>query len=438
MKRISAVLILGIVICACIGAGCISPSEPGAGTGKETPPGDQGDGNTPASSVARDELYFVTEEYPPYNYVEDGMIQGIGVDLLRGVIRRMDSTVSSDNIRVLPWSRAYEIAQKENNTAIFATVRLPEREDLFKWAGPLGSERKVIFADTNSGIVITGPGDLDRYRIGVVRDDAAYTQLLALGVDPSNLVAMGTVPALLSLMEEGAIDLWCYGDLAGRYYARTVTGDPSYYKVVYTLDSEDLYYAFNKNTSDETVGAFQGALDTLRYEPDATGITEYQRIVYRYTGVSCLPDSGITAEQVTGLVNLTAGCIEEDAPGTLARINAGEDPFWDRNNRALYVFVYDTDVTIVAEADNPRLIGVSMKGKTDVAGTPFRDLLTQAALSEGSGWVDYVWMVPEENGIYEKSAYCRLVEGSDGNRYIVVSGMYTPCDDREATPISST
>ncbi|HQC12521.1 MAG TPA: hypothetical protein PKY15_04090, partial [Methanoregulaceae archaeon] len=101
MKRISAVLILGIVICACIGAGCISPSEPGAGTGKETPPGDQGDGNTPASSVARDELYFVTEEYPPYNYVEDGMIQGIGVDLLRGVIRRMDSTVSSDNIRVL-------------------------------------------------------------------------------------------------------------------------------------------------------------------------------------------------------------------------------------------------------------------------------------------------------------------------------------------------
>jgi len=433
MKRISVVLILGIVIFACLGAGCISPSEPGAGTGKETLPGDQGAGNAPASSVARQELYFVTEEYPPYNYVENGTIQGIGVSLLRGVIRQMDSTIASDNIRVLPWSRAYEIAQKENNTAIFATVRLPERESLFKWAGPLGSERKVIFAGSDSGIVITDPGDLDQYRIGVVKDDAAYTQLLALGVDPSNLVAMGTVPALISLMEEGTIDLWCYGDLAGRYHAGTVTGDPSYFKVVYTLDSGDLYYAFNKNTSDQTVDAFQEVLNTLRYEPDSTGVTEYQRIVYQYAGVSCLPDSRITAGQVTGLVDLTAGYMEEDTPGTLARINAGEHPFWDRDNRALYVFVYDTDVTIVAEADNPRLIGVSMKGKTDIAGTPFRDLLTQTALSEGSGWVDYIWMVPEENGIYEKSAYCRLVNGSDGNRYIVVSGMYAPCDDQEAT-----
>lgn len=433
MKRISVVLILSIVIFTCLGAGCISPSEPGAGTGKETPPGDQGDGNAPASFVAREELYFVTEDYPPYNYVENGTIQGIAVDLLRGVIRQMDSTTTSDNIRVLPWSRAYEIAQKENNTAIFATVRLAEREDLFKWAGPLGSERKVVFADSDSGIGITDPGDLDRYRIGVVKDDAAYTQLLALGIDPSNLVAMGTVPAIISLMEEGTIDLWCYGDLAGRYYAGTVTGDPSYFTVVYTLDSEDLYYAFNKNTSDQTVNAFQEALDTLRHEPDSTGVTEYQRIVYRYAGVSCLPDSGITADHVTGLVDLTARYMEDDTPGTLARINAGEHPFWDRDNRALYVFVYDTDVTIVAEADNPRLIGVSMKGKTDIAGTPFRDLLTQTALSEGSGWVDYVWMVPEENGIYEKSAYCRLVEGSDGNRYIVVSGMYTPCDDQETT-----
>lgn len=82
-------------------------------------------------------------------------------------------------------------------------------------------------------------------------------------------------------------------------------------------------------------------------------------------------------------------------------------------------------MTIVAEADNPRLIGVNMGGKTDIAGTPFRDQITETALTEGSGWVDYIWMIPEKNGIYHKSAYFKLIEGSDTNQYIVISGLYT-------------
>lgn len=68
-----------------------------------------------------------------------------------------------------------------------------------------------------------------------------------------------------------------------------------------------------------------------------------------------------------------------------------------------------------------------MKGKTDVASTPFRDQLVEKALAGGSGWVDYIWIIPGENGVYYKSAYCRLVKGSDGEAYIVSSGMYTPC-----------
>ncbi|HIH26510.1 MAG TPA: hypothetical protein HA256_00640, partial [Methanoregulaceae archaeon] len=51
------------------------------------------------------------------------------------------------------------------------------------------------------------------------------------------------------------------------------------------------------------------------------------------------------------------------------------------------------------------------------------------ALDAGTGWVDYIWMIPEENGIYHKSAYFRLTEGSDGNQYIVASGMYLPCSE---------
>lgn len=262
----------------------------------------------------------------------------------------------------------------------------------------------------------------------MVKNDAASAQLMALGMNSSNIVAMENVAALISFMQEGGIDMWCYGDLAGHYFTGKVTGDPGYFETVYTLDSYDLYYAFNTNTSDSVVGSFQSALDTLRYEPDPAGVTQYQRIVYKYMGVSCLSHPPVTAEQVKWLVNFTAEELEKDTTGTITRINAGEHPFRDRDNRALYTFVYDTNVTIVAEADNPRLTGVNMKGKTDIAGTPFRDLITQRALAEGTGWVDYIWMIPEQNGIYHKSAYFRLTEGSDKQKYIVVSGIYMPCE----------
>jgi len=418
MRPTLLLLLLGLIAGAVFLAGCTTPgvTEPHATPIATAPP-----------VTAPEDLVFLTEDYPPLNYVENGTIKGISVDLLRGVIMRMGKTVSSDRITVLSWSQAYETALSRNNTVVFATVRLPEREHLFKWAGPLGSDRKVLFSMKDKSPVIASPADLDRYRIGVVKDDSAHLQLLGLGVNASRITAYPTVRSLISAMQDGTLDLWCYGETVGRYHAGKVTGDPNAFAVVYALEYQDHYYAFNKNTPDEFVAAFQAALDSLRYEPDEAGITEYQRIMYRYLGVSCMQDPPVTREQVTELVNLTAGAMEKDAPGTIARINAGEHPFWDRENRALYVFVYDTNVTIVAEADNPRLIGVNMKGKTDVAGTPFREQIVEKALAGGTGWVDYIWMIPDRNGVYSKSAYFRRVEGSDSATYIVASGMYTPC-----------
>ncbi|MBP1927745.1 polar amino acid transport system substrate-binding protein [Methanolinea mesophila] len=417
MKRTIIVFLLVLAACATLFSGCTTPSSlpesPGA--------------TVAASPGGADELKFVTEEYPPFNYVENGTLEGISVDLLAGAYREMNRTLAPGRIRMLPWAEAYQAGLDENDTVILAVTRLPEREALFKWAGPIGSLHQVVFAVRGDHIVINTPGDLDGYRIGVVKDDAALLQLEDLGVNRSHIVTMDNAPELISAVQNRSIDLWVYGQAAGRYFAGKATGDPGYFEAVYTLDSADIYYAFNRNTPDETVGAFQAALDALRNEPDSEGITAYQRIVYRYVGVTCVDRPPVTADQVTSLVNFTAAEMEKDAPGTIARINTGEHPFWDKNNRALYVFVYDTNETIVAEADNPRLVGVNMRGKTDVAGTPFRDRITEKALTEGTGWVDYIWVIPEESGVYYKSAYFRLIQGSDSKPYIVISGMYTPC-----------
>ncbi|GAA5262705.1 cache domain-containing protein [Methanocalculus sp. MC3] len=408
MVKIHHLCFLCITLFVVFAAGCTTTEE-----------------TAPPAPIGGEALTFVTEEYPPFNYIEDGVVKGISVDILLGTLEEMGTPVARDQIRVLPWTIAYDTALLEKNTVLLTTIRSPERDELFKWAGPFVSVAYVLFGELHEEYTISTADDLKKYRIGVVKDDYAGILLKESGVSESKIIEADDVPQLISLLQDGTIDLFCYGEFAGRYFIEKSTDNADNFGILYRFETDDIYFAFNRETSDDLVGAFQDALDTLRYQPDQTGITEYQRILYSYIGVSYLPDPPVTREEVIGLVDSTADAIEKDTPGTFARINAGEHPFWDSENRALYVFVYDTNVTIVAEADNPRLVGENMRGKTDIVGTPFRDQITDIALTEGSGWVDYKWMIPEMNGIYHKSVYFKLIEGSDTNQYIVISGLYT-------------
>jgi len=131
----------------------------------------------------------------------------------------------------------------------------------------------------------------------------------------------------------------------------------------------------------------------------------------------------VVEDDVIGLVELTAAKMAEDAPATIAAIVAAEHPFKNKDDGARYVFVYDTEVTMVA---HPKavLVGKSYKGKPDVKGKKFRDEIVAGAVADGSGWVDYSYTKPGDKGIHAKKTYFTLCEGSDGKTYVICSGMY--------------
>ncbi len=134
-------------------------------------------------------------------------------------------------------------------------------------------------------------------------------------------------------------------------------------------------------------------------------------------------EAAITERQVTDLVELTAAALQGDAPGTITSIDNGEAPYVDAADPALYVFVFDPDVRLVAHPD-PTLQGKSMKGVPDAAGRLFRDEMVARALAGDSGWIDYVRQEPGQDGLQKKSTYFTLVTGSDGSQYIVGAGRY--------------
>ena len=111
---------------------------------------------------------------------------------------------------------------------------------------------------------------------------------------------------------------------------------------------------------------------------------------------------GISESDVTGLVEQTVEALKADAAGTIEKINSAEHPYSNKDNGALYVFVYDKNVNMVAHPKK-HLVGRNYKGKPDVRGS---------------------YQKPGETGIHPKTTYCMLVQGSDGKAYIVCSGKY--------------
>jgi polar amino acid transport system substrate-binding protein len=377
-------------------------------------------------SIGLSHLNYLTEEWAPFNYQEGGNVTGIAVGILEAIFKNIGVNRSHADVRIVPLAEGFN-ATKNGSTVLFSIVRTPEREPYYKWVGPFTKASFVVFAPMARNITISGPEDLNRYRIGAVKDSIENTLLLNQGVNASHLVPGRNPEDLLKMLDNGQIDLWATGDLAGRHQMLKTAADPNAYEIVYILSENDFYFIFSKNVPNTLVRAFQQSLDTVRDKKDEHGISDYERIIYQYLGVGCIRQT-YSDEAVKELVNTTATALQKNASDTLRRINDGEAPYRNKTDPGLYAFVYTANETIVGHADNIMIVGVNFKGKTDVSGKPFHDEVVQGALKNRTVWVDYIYMHPVQTNLYYKTTYYRLVEGSDGVQYIVCSGNYKRCE----------
>ena len=377
-------------------------------------------------SIGLSQLNYLTEEWAPFNYREEGNVTGISVETLEAVFRNIGVNRTRENVRIVPLAEGFQAAQNNTSTVLFSIVRTPEREPLYKWAGPFTKASFVLYAPMSTNITISSPEDLNKYQIGVVQASIENDLLTSQGVNKSHIINGQTPEDLLRMLEEGKIDMWATGDLAGRHQMLQTATDPNAYEIVYTLSENDFYYVFSKDVPDTLISAFQQALDAVQKQKDPQGVSEYERIIYRNLGVGCTRQT-FTDDEAVVLVNTTSAAIEKSAPDTFRRINAGEAPYQDPEEPALYTFVYDENMTVVAHANNIWLVGLNFKGKTDVTGKQYRDEILAGALENGTGWVDYVYIHPVQTNLYYKTTYYRLTQGSDGKSYIVCSGNFKSC-----------
>ncbi|ROM49967.1 amino acid ABC transporter substrate-binding protein [Pseudomonas poae] len=223
-------------------------------------------GSANAEAPADASLVLLTENFPPYNMAKNGKnfardenIEGIAVDIVRETFKR--AGISYNLTLRFPWERIYKLALEKPGYGVFVMARLPDREGLFKWVGPIGPDDWVMLAKADSKIQLPDLEHARHYKIGAYKGDAIAETLEKQGLKPS--VVLRDQDNAQKLLE-GQIDLWATGDPAGRYLARQVgvTG----LKTVLRFNSAQLYLALNKDVPDEVVTRLQAALDQLRGE----------------------------------------------------------------------------------------------------------------------------------------------------------------------------
>jgi polar amino acid transport system substrate-binding protein len=206
-----------------------------------------------------EELTILTENLPPLNYIDDGLLVGPSVEIVQEIQKKIGSMVP---IQVYPWSRAYKMAEEEENIVLFGMTYTKVRQDKFKWVGPLATKRDILVAKKNSSITIDSLEDAKKVkRIGILLDDTRGRLLASHGF--SNLEPVSDEQLNAKKLALGRLDLWAYKIPGLRTVCDLAGVDHTQFEEVYHLREIDLMIAFSKKTSDAIVKKWQGAFDEL-------------------------------------------------------------------------------------------------------------------------------------------------------------------------------
>ena len=211
--------------------------------------------------------------YPPLAYEQDGYLRGVAP----AVVREIQAMVGDTNpIQAAPWLRAYERAQTDTMQALFAIVRIPKREKLFKWVGPIFGEGDYFFKRKGSDLSVTSLDDARKVeRIAVRRD--GYTHQLLQSKGFSNLDVGPSYDSSYRKLAEGRVDLVLMGEKTSYYMVRKAGIDPkTFERTSYKVAESGAWLAFSLDVPDSMITKWQNALDALK----TTG--RYDEIMGRY------------------------------------------------------------------------------------------------------------------------------------------------------------
>lgn len=222
-----------------------------------------------------------TEDYPPYNYLEEGKPAGLSTEIVQHI---MDIAGVEYTIEFQPWARAMITVENEPDTFIYSMRRLPSRESRFLWLGAIVSSHHSVFALKNrEDIEVNKLADLIGYFIGTTIHDSRETLLIENGFPVGKLTRISGRDAYernYMKLRAGRIDVWPMDDAVAYHISRNCGDDPeNLLRRVYTFNEGSLhpyYLGTNLLTDPVLAEKIANALVTFKQSD------EYEQVLSRW------------------------------------------------------------------------------------------------------------------------------------------------------------
>lgn len=230
------------------------------------------------SAQTLNDLNWVTEDYPPYNFTENGQTKGIAVDLLLEVWKKVGIQKTAKDISVYPWARGLSLMETNKDNCLFSTTLTPRRKKVlgYQFFSPIPLEDTEslnhIIAPKSMHVTISSPEDLNKYRIGVVLGDVGQDLIVEANVSEKNIDTCTSGEMLMKKMLKHRFDIASYGFTTLQDLMKDNNIDSSQFEVVYTFPPLNMGYAFNKDADPALIKELQKALDAVYADGTADAI----------------------------------------------------------------------------------------------------------------------------------------------------------------------
>jgi polar amino acid transport system substrate-binding protein len=206
---------------------------------------------------AAESLFIVAEHSPPASMKEGNTVTGRETEKIRDMLERLAIPYKID---ILPWKRAYTMAQQHARTCVYSTSRTPEREKQFKWVGPTDEAEWVFMGRADHKFILRTLDDARSLRIGTYNGDARDEFLRTRGFNVEPVQSDASNPKKLLL---NRIDLWAVGLRTGSSLPPELGGNGEIIPLL-TFHRVKVYLACNPTVPDALIDRMNATLDAMR------------------------------------------------------------------------------------------------------------------------------------------------------------------------------
>lgn len=222
---------------------------------------------------ARGEIVLLTEDWPPYNYMDNNNITGFSVEIVREIMKDLKLDI---RIQVLPGARGEIYTQQRKNCMLFSLFRNAERDRLYKWIGPIAEEGVYFYKLKGSNLNINTVYDARKVsRIATRSEGVILDELIKRGF--TNLDHTSTSEGQILKLIYGRVDLIPQTPLSVRYRTKRMGYSCDLLEQTQVqLFKFPIYIACSKDMPDEIINKWNLSLKKLK----ASG--KYRDIYNRY------------------------------------------------------------------------------------------------------------------------------------------------------------